>query len=136
VTARGSVRRLLDLVAAQPGITLARLVEVTGGNRESVMGTLRRYEAAGHVSSDDVDGHRCYWLEVAPGPTLLDRICTLLSKGPATWGEIQAGVGRTGMAYAVTALEHAGRIVVEQRTARKPDGRTVHRPSIYRLAVQ
>jgi len=126
---------MLDLIAAEPGVTLARLVEVTGGNRESVMHTMRRYEAAGHVSSDDVGGHRCYWLEVAPGPTLQDRVLAVLARGPMSWGELTGALDRTGLAVALRALEDGGQIVIEQRTATKPDGRTVCRPSVYRLAV-
>ena len=135
MNARVSVRRLLDLVGDEPGVTLARMVEVTGGNRESVMRTMRRYERGGHVSTDEIDGERCYWLEVAPGPTLQDRVLDRLARGPCSWGEIQEHIGRTGLSTAITLLERAGRIVIEQRTATKPDGRAVCRPSVYRLAV-
>jgi len=133
VNARGSVRRLLDLVAAEPGVTLARLVEVTGEDREHVMRTMRRYERGGHVSTDEIDGERCYWLEVAPGPTLQDRVLDRLARGPMSWGEIQEGIGKTGLSTAITLLERSGRIVIEQRT--RPDGRHVAKRSIYRLAA-
>jgi hypothetical protein len=127
-------RVLLDRIKAEPGISRSKLVDVSGQAREIVGATLRRFEASGHLSSDDVGKERHYWMEVPLASTLQDRILIALARGPKTWREIQDVVGVVGMVYALNALERAGKVLVIERTEAKPDGRTVRRPNAYRLA--
>jgi len=127
-------RVLLDRIKAEPGISRSKLVEVSGQSRDIVGATLRRFEDAGHVSSDDVGKERHYWLEVPLASTLQDRILIALARGPKTWREIQDVVGVVGMVYALNQLERGGKVIVIERTEAKPDGKTVRRPNAYKLA--
>ena len=130
----GKVSRLLDLVARHPGITLARLVEVSGVPREAAVNALGRFRRAGHVSSDVLDGHLCYWLERRTDPTATDRVWARMLQGPADWAELRA-VSNAGLANIMQDLERRGMVRVEQRTRTGYTGRTVCAPSLYHAVV-
>jgi hypothetical protein len=126
--------RLVALVTATPGISIADLVDQSGIDRAKVARTMLRYERAGHVSSDTIGRVQHYWVERPTTPTQQGIIRDLLAKGPASWGDIFRVCNGSGVAGAVTALIQAGVVVVEARTVTKDDGRTVRRPNVYRLA--
>ena len=126
----GKVSRLLDLVGRSPGVSLARLVEVTGFPRSLVASALGRFRRAGHVSSDVLDGHLCYWLERRTDPTATDRVWSRLLQRPAEWAELRV-VANDGLANIMQDLERRGMVRVEQRTRTGYTGRTVCAPSLY-----
>lgn len=126
----GNAARLLDLVTRHPGISLDALVESTGVDRRTAAAALSRFRRAGHVSSDTIDGHLCYWLEQRPTPTARDRVLDRLQRGPATWRELRE-VSADGLSSIMDALTKRGLVRVEERTTRKPGDRTVTAPSLY-----
>lgn len=129
----GNAARLLDIVTRNPGISLDALVESTGVERHTAAAALSRFRRAGHVSSDVIDGHLCYWLERRPTETARDRVLARLQRGPATWRELR-DVSADGLSSIMNALTERGLVRVEERTRQKPGGRTVTAPSLYHLA--
>lgn len=126
--------RLLELVERTPGITVDRLVELSGVERHSVTAGLARFRRAGHVSTDRIDGHLCYWLERRQEPTARDRVLARLRQGPATWAELRE-VSADGLSAIMEALTRAGLVRVEERTRIGYCRRPVTAPSLYH-AVQ
>ena len=126
--------RLLDIVGRSPGVSLDRLVEVTGYPRSLVASELGRFRRAGHVSSDVLDGHLCYWLERRTDPTATDRVWARMLQGPADWAELRA-VSNDGLANIMQDLERRGMVRVEERTRIGYTGRTVCAPSLYHAVV-
>lgn len=130
--------RLLDIVARNPGISRAEIQAATDIDRDTVTSTLGRFKRAGHVSTDTRPGDSGmarYWLERATEPTASDRVLSRLQRGPATWGDLVAILGRTGLATILTSLESSGMVRVEQRTRIGYTGRTVCAPNLYHAVV-
>ena len=130
----GKVSRLLDLVGRSPGVSLDRLGEVTGFPRHLVASELGRFRRAGHVSSDVLDGHLCYWLERRTDPTATDRVWSRLLPGPADWAELRV-VSNDALSNIMRDLERRGMVRVEERTRIGYTGRTVCAPSLYHAVV-
>ena len=122
--------RLLAIVERNPGITLDRLVEVTGGQRRLVAAEMSRFRRAGHVSSDEIDGRLCYWLERRTEPTASDRVWARLLQGPAEWAEL-ASVSNDALSNIMRDLEARGLVRVEERTRDGAKGRRVKAPNLY-----
>ena len=126
--------RLLDIVGRSPGVSLDRLVEVTGYPRSLVASELGRFRRAGQVSSDEIDGRLCYWLERRTEPTVSDRVWARLLQGPAEWREL-ASASNDALSNIMRDLEDRGLVRVEERTRIGYTGRTVCAPSLYHAVV-
>lgn len=126
----GTAARLLALVKSVPGISLDRLVTLTGAERHSVSAALARFRRAGHVSSDTIDGDLCYWLERRQDPTARDRVLARLQRGPATWAELRE-ISEDGLSAIMDSLTRDGLVKVETRTRKGYAGHTVSAPNLY-----
>ena len=123
--------QILAVLSREPGSGVTRISEVTGYARDTIRRALYRFEQAGHVSSDEIDGVLLFWLERPTEATAQTRVMQRLAKGPATWAEIQAIAGHAGTGAIVKSLEAAGLMRVEERTRTGYNGRTVTAPSLY-----
>lgn len=123
--------QILAVLSREPGSGVTRLAEVTGYARDTIRRVLYRFEQAGNVSSDEVDGVLLFWLERPVEATAQTRVMQRLANGPATWAELQAIAGHAGTGAIVKSLEAAGLMRVELRTRIGYTGRTVTAPNLY-----